>query len=270
MNPIDYFDRGFRRNPGGHCLIDGETGQAFTYAQIREFTLKTATALRRDFALGAKAAVLSYNNCLAFACVLALLRAGLTWIPINPRNTPSESAKILDAFDCEMLFYSSAFASSVDEIRRTAPGIRAFVCIDQPSNDAPCIDEWLTGVAAAEVEAPHDPDRVYAIQPTGGTTGFPKGVMGPNRALENMVANLMAVAPCASPPVFLAAAPLTHAAGVIMHYILAQGGSAVVFAKIDRQAILAAIPRYAITHTFLPPTVIYDLLAEPNVDLVVV
>lgn len=265
MNPIDYFDRGFWRNPSGQCLIEGETGRALTYAQARELTLKVAVALRRDFALGAKAAVLSYNDCLGFACVLALLRAGLTWIPINPRNTPAENANVLDAFDCEMLFYSSAFASAVDEIRRTAPGIRVYVCIDGPSKDAPFIDEWLTGVTAAEVETPHDPDRVYAIQPTGGTTGFPKGVMQPSRALENIVANLMAIAPCANPPVFLAAAPLTHAAGVIMQYILAQGGSAVIFAKIDRQAILAAIPRFAITHTFLPPTVIYDLLAEPSV-----
>lgn len=265
MNPIEFLDRGFRRNPGATCLINGDTGQTLTYAEVRDFTLRAASILRRRFSLGAKAAVLAYNDPIGFACVLALLRAGLTWVQANPRNSAAENAAVLKAFDCEMLFYSSAFSPVAAEMRRIQSAVRDFVCLDRPPDGAQFLGEWLAAGAPEEIEVPHDAERLYAIQPTGGTTGFPKGVMGPNRALENMVANLMAVAPCSAPPVFLAAAPLTHAAGVVMQYILAQGGAAVVFPKIDRQALLAAIPRYGVTHTFLPPTVIYDLLAEPNV-----
>src|SRR5690606_7458739 len=112
---------------------------------------------------------------------------------------------------------------------------------------------------------PHDPDRLFLIQPTGGTTGVPKGVMVANRGMENHVANLMAVAPCPVRPVFLAAAPLTHAAGYVMQTVLALNGTAILMSKLDRTVFLESIYRYGVTHTFLPPTVIYDLLQHPDV-----
>jgi len=105
---------------------------------------------------------------------------------------------------------------------------------------------------------------VFAIQATGGTTGFPKGVLITNRSLENTIAGCIASMP-ASKPVFLAVAPLTHAAGMVMQSVLAQGGCGVLFRKVDKEKILASIARFRISHVFLPPTVIYDLLEYPDV-----
>ncbi len=82
---------------------------------------------------------------------------------------------------------------------------------------------------------------------------------------ESILANFMAVAPCDVPPVFLAAAPLTHLSGKFMQYFLASGGTGVVIARPDRRQILELIAQRGITHLFLPPTVIYDLLLEPDV-----
>ena len=61
-------------------------------------------------------------------------------------------------------------------------------------------------------------------------------------------------------PVYLALAPLTHAAGALCFPILALGGEIVVLPKPDLGAFLAAIAQHRVTHTFLPPTVIYLLL----------
>ena len=266
MNGIDYFDRGWRLNRDGACMIHAETGDIYTYDQVRERTHRVAQALHaRGYGVGAKAAVLSYNHPIGFSVVLSLLRAGTTWIPVNPRVSIPDNAAILDAFDCDVLFFSASFATSIPAIAQVAQNIRALVCIDERLGGYEFIDDWEASSPDREFDTAHDPERVLAIQPTGGTTGFPKGVMLANRGLENIVSCLMAVAPCAERPVYLAAAPLTHAGGWIFHYVMAHGGAGIVFPKIDRKALLEAIPRFKATHIFLPPTVIYDLLEVPNV-----
>lgn len=266
MNSIDYFDRGWGLNPDSPCLIHGETGEVHSYAKVRETTLRVANRLREHgFGIGDKAAVLSHNDPQGYSVVLSLLRGGMTWIPINPRNGLENNAQILDLFDCDVLFIQSAFADALPMIRQAAPRIREFVCIDQACAGVPSLASWLVDASAEEFDVPHDAERIFAIQPTGGTTGFPKGVMLSNRALEAIVAGFMAVAPCAQRPVFLAAAPLTHAAGMVLQHLLAQGGAAVVCPHADRAALLDAIPKFGVTHSFLPPTVIYELLAQPGV-----
>jgi len=266
VNSIDFFDHGWRLDPQAPCLIDAHTGNAFSYAQVRRETLLAANALRRDgFSVGNRGAVLSYNDCRGYTAVLSILRAGLTWIPVNPRNAVNDNAQILERFDCDVLFFQRQFEDALPEIELLAPRISRFVCIDDVAAGKPSWDAWVAGAGDEEVETPHDPERAFVIQPTGGTTGFPKGVVLSNRALENIVASFTAVAPCRSRPVFLAAAPLTHAAGQVFQYLLAHGGTGVVFPKVDRAALLDAIPRYGVTHAFLPPTVIYDLLAAPDV-----
>jgi len=266
MNSIDYFDRGWRQNPMAPCMVEGETGKAHSYDEIRQATLKIADTLRqRGYDIGSKAAVLGYNTVQTFTVVLSILRAGVTWLPINPRNGLVDNVQILNRFDCEILFYLSSFANDIPSILAAAPGIRECLCIDQPGPDKIGLAEWSAMGQTLENPRQHNPEHVYAIQPTGGTTGVPKGVMLSERSLETCMANFMAVTPCLERPIFLAVAPLTHAAGQVFQYLLAQGGCGVLYAKVDRQQILAAIGYYRITHLFLPPTLIYELLAQPGV-----
>ena len=59
-------------------------------------------------------------------------------------------------------------------------------------------------------------------------------------------------------------APLTHAAGVLCFPVMALGGEIVVMAKPDLGEFLALVERHRVTHTFLPPTLIYMLLAHES------
>ena len=97
---------------------------------------------------------------------------------------------------------------------------------------------------------------------TGGTTGLPKGVMLTSRNLETMTALTLTGYPFSGRPAYLALAPLTHAAGVLCFPVMTQGGRIVVMPKPDVGEFIALIERERITHTFLPPTLIYMLLAH--------
>ena len=65
-------------------------------------------------------------------------------------------------------------------------------------------------------------------------------------------------------PCYLALAPLTHAAGVLCFPVMTLGGEIVIMPRPDLTDFLALIEKSKITHTFLPPTLIYMLLDHPG------
>ena len=71
--------------------------------------------------------------------------------------------------------------------------------------------------------------------------------------------------PFAGRPVYLALAPLTHAAGVLCFPIMALGGEIVDHAASPTwPSSSRCIERHRVTHTFLPPTLIYMLLGHAD------
>ena len=111
-----------------------------------------------------------------------------------------------------------------------------------------------------------DMDDVVMLSATGGTTGMPKGVMNTHRSTQTFCAHFMIGCPYGADdqPVNLAAAPMTHTAGLLSLPCTARGGTVVVVTKPDPALLLGAIPKYRVTELFLPPTVIYRLLDIPD------
>ncbi|WP_245665891.1 AMP-binding protein [Actinoplanes subtropicus] len=109
-------------------------------------------------------------------------------------------------------------------------------------------------------------DDLAMIVGTGGTTGRPKGVELTGANLEAMTAITLMSYPWPDRPVYLALAPLTHAAGVLCFPVLAKGGEIVIMRTPDVGAFLGLVERHRVTHTFLPPTLIYMVLAHPALD----
>ena len=111
-------------------------------------------------------------------------------------------------------------------------------------------------------------DDLAMIVGTGGTTGRPKGVMLTGTNLETMTAITLMSYPFEGRPVYLALAPLTHAAGVLCFPVLAKAGEIVVMRTPDVERFLGLVEAHAVTHTFLPPTLIYMLLDHPGLSVV--
>jgi fatty-acyl-CoA synthase len=139
------------------------------------------------------------------------------------------------------------------------------VCLDQGTAQDPSLPEWLDHVVLAEDDV-EPPDDVSMLVGTGGTTGRPKGVRLTGRNVETMSALTLMSYPFEGRPVYLALAPLTHAAGVLCFPVMALGGEIVVMPAPDLGEFLTLIEQHKVTHTFLPPTLIYMLLAHPALD----
>ena len=126
-------------------------------------------------------------------------------------------------------------------------------------------DDFLGPGSLPAVDLPAVDDLAMIVG-TGGTTGRPKGVELTGTNLETMTAITLMSYPFEGRPVYLALAPLTHAAGVLCFPVLAMGGEVVVMRDPDLGAFLGLIQRHRVTHTFLPPTLIYMALAHERLD----
>ena len=270
MIAADIFLKGHECNPDG-VLFTNHDGTRMRYCDAHERIEAIAAALQAGMDdAPAHWAVYSPNDAAAFLCILSIFRAGGCWLPVNTRNSVEDNAYILKRNDCTLLFFHSSLEESVRQLAAKVPEIRSFVCIDAPSDLGPSLSEFMASVAeGAQAEEPsRDPDAVTAMLATGGTTGLPKATAWTNRVWECLMASFLIHMPVGRRrPVYLVAAPMTHAAGVIALPLIAKGAEVVILEGVDPPVIMEAIEKHGVTHLFLPPTAIYMLLDHPRLRM---
>jgi acyl-CoA synthetase (AMP-forming)/AMP-acid ligase II len=268
MAIIDFFDRGWRINPKGAAYIQDD--RSYSFDEVGELSCRIANGLlAAGFPKETKGAVWATNDVMAWTCTLGLWRANMCWIPVGARNPAEENHFVLDAFDCEALFFQKYFAPVVAELRPRLPKVKLWICIDEELPDfrgARSLMSWVKEQPATSPNVAVDMDDVIMLSATGGTTGMPKGVMNTHRSAQTFCAHFMIGCPYGADdkPVNLAAAPMTHTAGMLSVPCTARGGTVVVVTRPDPAILLSAIPKYKVTELFLPPTAIYRLLDIPD------
>ncbi|TSI15596.1 long-chain fatty acid--CoA ligase [Brevibacterium aurantiacum] len=264
MRLSDFLDKGASVNPQAPCLTtDGTT---LSYEQVQSLSVEIAAGLAaQQVSAGDKIAIISGNDPTAFTCVFGISRVGAVWCPINPRNEAEENRELLELSDCTVVIYAGAYAELVERIRAELPMVHTWICLDAQPAGALGWEEFLdSGKNRPAFGAPVD--DLAMVVGTGGTTGRPKGVMLSNRNLETMTALTLMSYPFTKTPVYLAMAPLTHAAGVLCFPILSLGGEIVIMRGADVGAFLANVEAHGVTHSFLPPTIVYMILAEAGLE----
>lgn len=256
---IDFFDRGWRMNPRATAYI--MDGDAWSYERAGSLSCRLAAALRSaDLPADAKIAVLSPNSPLAMICILGIWRAGYTWVPLNAANPAADNRNLVTRFDCCALLFDSQYSNIVDETCASVPAVRLTVSMDN-------LVDWVAPYSDVPPQVPYQPDDTVAIMPTGGTTGPAKGVMITHRSISVAFAHMMLLLQYRADDsiVNLAAAPITHTAGLLSMPATARGGTVVILPKPEPRRVLDAISRHRVTDLFLPPTMIYRLLGTDGV-----
>ena len=265
---IDRFDNGARFYPDNPAFIDiGPGGTTLTYSEALPITHRIAAAIHANgYGESAHIGILAPNSTIAFVTLLGIFRAGAVWLPINPRNPVPANAELLEAFDGELLFYHSAFEEAAKTLIEQTPGLKEAVCIDQQGCYGTFLEDWWQGASEEFETSSAEPDGLFAIFPTGGTTGKPKGVMLTHKAIDTFFHNFYSHFSYYDDTSHLVVAPMTHTAGVTGCLHFARGGVNAMMAVPSPEAICQAIQEYRVTHLFLPPTLLYMILALPNVQ----
>ncbi|MFW0788322.1 AMP-binding protein [Gordonia sp. CPCC 205333] len=264
MRIVDFLDKGASLNREAPCLTTD--GESMSYADVVALSNSVASALvAHGVAPGDKVGILSANDPTSFTCIFGISRAGAVWCPINPRNEAAENQQLLDQFDCSVLIYQASFAPLVAKIRPALTKVHTWVCLDDDDDRALSLAEFLSAGTGSAPDA-RAGDDLAMIAGTGGTTGTPKGVMLTGTNLETMSAITLMAYPFVGRPIYLALAPLTHAAGVLCFPIMCLGGEIVIMRKPDVGDFLTHLERHQVTHTFLPPTLLYMVLTNAALD----
>ena len=268
MRAIDYFDKAAEAYPDRIALIDGNT--RLTYRELQAASQSVARAMAaaglRD---EDRVAIFSPNDARVLVCMLALMRAGGAWVPINYRNAADANVEFMNYAETRWLFYHSSFSEQANELRRRVSPLRHLVCIDAEANGDRSLAQLMEqGIGAVEkdwADPRGNPDRLVGLVPTGGTTGPAKGVRVTSEswgAYTEMAAHYWQCGGTA--PVCLSTAPLSHAAGVVAFALFTLGATNVILPRFDAGEVLRSIARHRVTHLFLPPTAFYALLAHPE------
>lgn len=270
MRAIDYFDKGAEAFLDRIAIVD--RGTHYSYREAREASQQIARAM---WACGLRdeerVAIFSPNDARILLCMLGLMRAGGVWVPINHRNALDANVQYMNYAGTSWVFYHSSFREQVRELKRLVPSLCHLVCIDTENDGDPSLETFMKhGVEGEEIDW-GDPrgnlERLVGLVPTGGTTGPAKGVMVTSLSWGTMTETANQCLRCDGiEPVCLSTAPLSHAAGVVAFAMFAMGATNVVMPAFDALEVLQNIPRFRVTHLFLPPTALYALLAHQKLD----
>lgn len=272
MRSIDYFDRGHDRAPDRLAIVDTASGLKLTFAEVKALTERIAAALQRGgFQSQDLLGLYGPNDGMLLVVLLAMWRANGKWIPVNTRNAIAANAGYINYVRCQWMFYHSSKADEVAQLRAMCPTLAHFVCLDQPCGDDVSLDQFIAPVSSADFVEPEcdafgNMMDLVGIFPTGGTTGPSKGANVTNLGWGTMIETAAdAMGGRTDNPVALVSAPITHAAGPIALSTMSLGATQVILPGFDAEDVLKAIDEHQITHMYLPPTALYQLLASPEI-----
>ena len=269
MRAIDYFDKASEVFPDRIALIDGDV--RFTYRELRAASERVARAMRAaGLCDEERVAIYSPNDARVLVCMLGILCAGGTWVPINYRNAIDANVDFMNYVETRWLFYHGSFGEQVKALKSRVPALRHLVCIDSEYHGDPSLAQFIEQPVQSEppdwADPRGNPNRLVGLVPTGGTTGPAKGVRVTSDSWSAFVEMAAHYWQCADgPPVCLSTAPLSHAAGPVAFAMFGLGATNVVLPRFDAGAVLHSIELHRVTHIFLPPTAFYALLAHPDV-----
>jgi acyl-CoA synthetase (AMP-forming)/AMP-acid ligase II len=191
--------------------------------------------LSRGLRPGERVAMLLPSSIEFFVASHGLARAGLVQVPLNARESVENHRWLIEDSGARAMLGDCSNADGV-ELRIEAGELAEMVRDGDPSD---CDNGCGEG-------------GTYRLSYTGGTTGRPKAVETTPRSRTAEIACFLA-------------GPVTHASGDYFLPGLIRGACSVVLPGFDPPAFLEELERSRATHTFLVPTMLAMLLAEPNV-----
>ena len=267
-----------RISPRKTALLCVATGQRLGYRELDDraircarFWLEQCGLTKRD-----RIGILAKNRIEFLDAFFAAGKSGIIVVPLNVRLTPSELGVIIKSSGMKALVYDGEFADKVRQLKREQ-SLERWIALDAPL-DADldynqCVAAIAPGRIAAEpisaddwTKTAHDPEDIYCLLYTSGTTGKPKGVMIPHRMVAwngyNTALNWQLSESDVS-PVFT---PLYHAGGLAAFLvpIFVAGGTIVLHREFDASEVWQTIERERCTVMLGVPTIYRMLLDAPE------
>ena len=238
-----------------------------TFRSFTDRIARLAGALRAlGMQSGDRVAMLALNSDRYLEYQMAVPWGGGVLNPCNTRWSAAEIVYSLDDSGSTILLVDETFRALGTQIRAEARTLREVIyCGDASAPDGMHDYEALVAASAPVADALRRGDDLAGIFYTGGTTGFPKGVMlsHTNLCSSGLALRAEGMAPPAG--TYLHAAPMFHLAdmGLAMpHWI--EGNTHTIVPAFDPERVLDTIARDRVTNALLVPTMVQMLVDHPS------
>lgn len=268
MNLTQGLKQMHRRHPERVVTWCGERRR--TYGEMAERVARIASVLRaRGVKTGDRVAMLAVNSDCYLEFYMATWWAGAIACPVNTRWSAAEIIYSLNDSGTSVLLIDSNFLHLLSDLRSRSHTLEQILFFGDGAAPAELPDlEKLLADAAPIEDALRQRDDPAVIFYTGGTTGFPKGVLLSHLNLWCSAMSRMAMIPSSPDAVGLHVAPLFHVAAagrMIAHTLI--GGGAVILPSFRPEELMDCIERHAIVEVVLIPSMLQMLLAHPTFDV---
>ena len=208
--------------------------QKLTFTQLNERANKLGNALSaRGIGRGDNVGIQLYNCAEYLETFFACCKIGAIPVNVNYRYVADELLGLFNSLDLRGLVYGADFDGAVLEVIPQVPTLRLALRVGEAREGLSKIVKCYEPVLAQGGAQLSDPDRsdddIFMLC-TGGTTGLPKGVMWPHKALfmgalggggyyfrcppVEAPEELLQLVPHGPALAYLAAAPLMHGAAM--------------------------------------------------------
>ncbi|MCM3916207.1 long-chain-fatty-acid--CoA ligase [Pseudomonas aeruginosa] len=243
-------------------------GRRRTFTEIAQRVAKLAGALQAlGMRAGDRVGMLSLNSDRYLEYYLAVFWAGGAVNPVNIRWSAAEIAYSLDDCETAILFVDDTFMPMVDELRSKSKALRTIIHAGEGETVEGMLPyEAILAAADPVPDAMREKEDLAGVFYTGGTTGFPKGVMLTHEGLFTNALSVLAESPTAEGGVGLHAAPMFHLADVtFMMLLLLRGSTHVFIPSFNPVMVLKAIEQELVSDILLVPTMIQMMVSHPAV-----
>jgi 3-oxocholest-4-en-26-oate---CoA ligase len=181
LNIADLVEHAVDLVPDRVAVICGD--RRVTYAQLEERTNRLAHYLaEHGVGEGSHIGVYSRNSVEALEAMVAAYKLRAVAVNINYRYVKNELRYVFDNADLVALVHERRYAPLVADVLPDVPNLKQVLVVDDESDEdfAPyggVAYEAALATASPERDFPErSPDDIYILY-TGGTTGYPKGVL---------------------------------------------------------------------------------------------
>lgn len=246
-----------------------QDSQAISYAAARDLVARIVRVFHGSGVMNGKTvAVLAPPRAESWLAMAATHLSGASFSALHPLASLDDHAFVCDDAEVHTLVADmEAHGERATQLLERCPSIRQLLSLG-PSTDAVDLLDAAVSGDAAQLATDVRPDDLCMLIYTGGTTGRAKGVMLSQRAAAMMALNALAEYEIPTRPRYLAASPISHAAGIPMVAVLLRGGTVHLHRRFEPDLFLRSIQSEAISMCFAVPTMVYALLDHPELDAI--
>ncbi|MGA5728848.1 AMP-binding protein [Streptomyces seoulensis] len=260
-NPVEDILDALRENPGREALVHGE--HRLSAGEFRELVYRMAWAMQaQGIERGQTVTLLSGNLPEAMAVRYAANLIGAQVNHLYSKLSAEVQAAIVADVETRALVVDLRLADRAAEITASVP-VKSVLTLG-PWDSADDLLELAAGQSAEPFPSRAEPDDICGIRHTGGTTGHPKGICTTFRQVQETRSARPVTGEETGEHRQLVATTIAHAAGMLADAVLETGGTVVLLDDFEPAEVLRTIERERISHMWLLPPLLYQLLDHPD------